>query len=211
MRGLERLALLDTSYHPLSEGEAGETERAGRMSLLATARRDGMRTMAREWALGMVHPSRHDTPLFEAVLDMFDRKTPDIFAAQINALLQRPDVFKAGVSGAPVVDWADYDTHYTERYMGLPDENVAGYRHSNVLTHADLLDGKLLLVHGTADDDVYFQHSVKLADALFRNGQTFEFLPLRGLTHMTPEPIVNQRLHQRMLEHFTEHLKPASP
>ena len=127
------------------------------------------------------------------------------------ALLQRPDIFKAGVSGAPVVDWADYDTHYTERYMGLPDENVEGYRHSNVLTHADRLDGKLLLVHGTADDNVYFQHSVKLADALFRNGQTFEFLPLRGLTHMTPEPIVNQRLHQRMLEHFTEHLKPASP
>ncbi len=88
---IERLALLDTSYHPLAEGEAGETERAGRMSLLATARRDGMRTMAREWALGMVHPSRHDTPLFEAVLDMFERKTPDIFAAQINALLTRPD------------------------------------------------------------------------------------------------------------------------
>ena len=88
---IERLALLDTSYHPLADGEAGEAERAGRMSLLTTAQRDGMRTMAREWALGMVHPSRHDTPLFEAVLDMFERKTPDIFAAQINALLKRPD------------------------------------------------------------------------------------------------------------------------
>ena len=88
---IERLALLDTSYHPLADGEAGETERAGRMSLLATARRDGMRAMAREWALGMVHPSRHDTPLFEAVLDMFERKTSDVFAAQINALLNRPD------------------------------------------------------------------------------------------------------------------------
>lgn len=88
---IERLALLDTSYHPLADGEAGNTERAGRLALLATARRDGMRAMAREWALGMVHPSRHDTPLFEAVLDMFERKTPDIFAAQINALLTRPD------------------------------------------------------------------------------------------------------------------------
>jgi len=88
---IERLALLDTSYHPLAAGEAGHTERAGRMALLATARRDGMRAMAREWALGMVHPSRHGTPLFEAVLDMFERKTPDIFAAQINALLNRPD------------------------------------------------------------------------------------------------------------------------
>jgi pimeloyl-ACP methyl ester carboxylesterase len=88
---IERLALLDTSYHPLADGPAGETERAGRLALLATARRDGMRTMAREWALGMVHPSRHGTPLFESVLDMLARKTPDLFAAQINALLNRPD------------------------------------------------------------------------------------------------------------------------
>jgi pimeloyl-ACP methyl ester carboxylesterase len=88
---IERLALLDTSYHPLSDGEAGEKERTGRLALLAKARSDGMRAMARDWALGMVHPSRHDTPVFEAVLDMFERHTPDIFAAQINALLNRPD------------------------------------------------------------------------------------------------------------------------
>jgi pimeloyl-ACP methyl ester carboxylesterase len=88
---IERLALLDTSYHPLADGEAGEAERAGRLALLATAQRDGMRAMAREWAVGMVHPSRHGTPLFEAVLDMLARKTPDIFAAQIKALLERPD------------------------------------------------------------------------------------------------------------------------
>lgn len=88
---IERLALLDTSYHPLADGEAGEKERTGRLALLAKARSDGMRAMARDWALGMVHPSRHDTPVFEAVLDMFERHTPDIFAAQINALLNRPD------------------------------------------------------------------------------------------------------------------------
>lgn len=88
---IERLALLDTSYHPLAEGEAGEAERAGRLSLLATARRDGMRAMAREWALGMVGRGQHGTPLFEAVLDMVERKTVDTFAAQINALLTRPD------------------------------------------------------------------------------------------------------------------------
>jgi pimeloyl-ACP methyl ester carboxylesterase len=88
---IERLALLDTSYHPLGEGAAGAAESAGRHSLLALAQRDGMRAMAGEWALGMLHPSRHGTPLFEAVLDMLERKTPDIFAAQINALLKRPD------------------------------------------------------------------------------------------------------------------------
>jgi len=88
---IERLALLDTSYHPLADGAAGETETKGRLALLAIARRNGMRTMAREWTPGMVHPSRHTGPVFDAVLDMFDRKTPDTFAAQINALLNRPD------------------------------------------------------------------------------------------------------------------------
>ncbi|WP_172992005.1 S9 family peptidase [Lacipirellula parvula] len=124
------------------------------------------------------------------------------------ALLQQPELFRVGVAGAPVVDWADYDTHYTERYLGLPDENIEGYRRSNVLTYADRLAAKLLLVHGTADDNVYFQHSVKLADALFRAGQPFEFLPLRGMTHMTPEPLVNERLHERMIDHFQRYLQP---
>jgi pimeloyl-ACP methyl ester carboxylesterase len=88
---VERLALLDTSYHPLADGEAGETERRGRHALLEIARRQGMRTMAREWALGMVHPDRHHGPVFEAVLDMFERSNPAVFAAQIAALLGRPD------------------------------------------------------------------------------------------------------------------------
>jgi len=88
---IERLALLDTSYHQLADGEPGEKERAGRLALLAKARSDGMRAMARDWALGMVHPSRYNTPVFETVLDMFERHTPDIFAAQISALLNRPD------------------------------------------------------------------------------------------------------------------------
>ena len=86
-----RLALLDTSYHPLPPGEEGERERAGRLALLAIAREQGMRAMAREWARGMLHPSRFGTPLFEAVLDMFERRTPVQFAAQIEALLARPD------------------------------------------------------------------------------------------------------------------------
>jgi dipeptidyl-peptidase-4 len=120
------------------------------------------------------------------------------------ALLQRPDIFQVGVAGAPVVDWADYDTHYTERYLGLPEEDPEAYRVSNVLTYADKLQGKLLLVHGTADDNVYFQHSVKLTDALFRAGQEFDFLPLRGLTHMTPDPIVTKRLYGRMMEYFEQ-------
>lgn len=88
---VERLALLDTATHPLPDGEAGQAERAGRYRLLALAREHGMRAMAREWALGMVHPDRHGAPVFEAVLDMIERASPDTFEAQIKALLARPD------------------------------------------------------------------------------------------------------------------------
>lgn len=88
---VERLALLDTGAAPLPEGEAAERERAFRMNLLALARREGMRTMAAEWARGMVHPSRIGGPAFEAVLDMFERRSADIFEAQLHALLARPD------------------------------------------------------------------------------------------------------------------------
>ena len=86
-----RLALLDTSHHPLAQGEAGAAETASRLALLAQARREGMRVMGRQWATPMVHPTRVGTPLFDTVLDMVARCTPDIFAAQIEALLSRPD------------------------------------------------------------------------------------------------------------------------
>ncbi len=86
-----RLALLDTSYHPLPGGDEGERERAGRYALLEIARRQGLRPMAREWARGMVHADHLGTPLFEAVLDMFERSSVAAFAAQIEALLARRD------------------------------------------------------------------------------------------------------------------------
>lgn len=88
---IERLALLDTGVDPLAPGAAGAQERAQRFALLDRARREGMRAMGLEWTQGMVHPSRLDTPLFEAVLQMIERKTPAIFEAQIRALLARPD------------------------------------------------------------------------------------------------------------------------
>lgn len=88
---IERLALLDTSYHPLPAGEQGERERAGRYALLEVARRQGLRAMAREWASGMVHADHLGTPLFEAVLDMFERSSVVAFAAQVEALLARRD------------------------------------------------------------------------------------------------------------------------
>jgi len=124
------------------------------------------------------------------------------------AVARRPELFRAGVAGAPVTTWQDYDTHYTERYMDLPQNNPEGYEAASVLTHAGGLSRPLLLIHGTADDNVYFMHSLKLADALMRDGLEFEFLPLPGFTHMVTEPAVTRRLYLRMLEQFDRHLKP---
>jgi pimeloyl-ACP methyl ester carboxylesterase len=87
-----RLALLDTGYRALPAGEAGEEERRKRHELLALAQQQGVRAMAQRWAQGMVHPDRlHDGELIEAIVSMFDRKTVQTFAAQIHALLERPD------------------------------------------------------------------------------------------------------------------------
>ncbi len=122
------------------------------------------------------------------------------------AVLQRPDIFKAAVAGAPVTDWEDYDTHYTERYMGQLPESKKAYDDANLVKMADKLQRPLLLVHGTADDNVYFRHTLRLTDALFRAGKDFETLPLPSLTHMVPDPIVTERLWTRIAGHFQKHL-----
>lgn len=120
--------------------------------------------------------------------------------------IRRPDVYKAAVAGAPVADWLDYDTHYTERFMGLPDANPDGYARSNVLTGCENLRVPLLLIHGTADDNVYIVHSLKLADALFRAGREFEFLPLPGQTHMVTRPDLVESMHRRIASFFLRNL-----
>lgn len=123
-----------------------------------------------------------------------------------HAVMRRPDIYKAGCAGAPVCDFADYDTHYTERYLGLPEKNAAGYASSNVLTYCKDLTRPLLIIHGTADDNVYFMHSLKMTEALFRAGKHFEFLPLAGFTHMVPDPEVTTRLYSRVADFFLREL-----
>jgi len=122
------------------------------------------------------------------------------------AVMRRPDVFQAGVAGAPVCDWLDYDTHYTERYLGVPPKADAAYKEGSLLTYAADLKRPLMILHGTADDNVYFRHSLKLVDALFRHGKEFEMVPLSGLTHMVPDPLVMERLHGRIALFFQKHL-----
>ena len=87
------ICLMDTRHHPLPAGEAGEKERDGRMHLVGVAREHGTRVMGEEWIKGMIHPDRlqHDPVLVNTILDMFARKSADVFAAQQNALLTRPE------------------------------------------------------------------------------------------------------------------------
>ncbi|RSM61219.1 S9 family peptidase [Amycolatopsis sp. WAC 01376] len=103
------------------------------------------------------------------------------------AVLRRPDVFHAGVAGAPVTDWSLYDTHYTERYLGLPQEETAAYEHNSLIAGAGDLSRALLIVHGLADDNVFVAHSLRLSSALLAKGRAHVFLPLAGATHMTPQ------------------------
>ncbi|TCP55288.1 dipeptidyl-peptidase-4 [Tamaricihabitans halophyticus] len=102
------------------------------------------------------------------------------------AVLRRPDVFHAAVAGAPVTDWRLYDTHYTERYLGLPDDDPASFTRNSLLADADGLRRPLMLIHGLADDNVFPAHALRLSAALFNAGKSHYFVPLVGATHMPP-------------------------
>jgi len=181
----------------------------------------------------------------------------------VMAVLKRPDVFHAGVAGAPVIDWADYDTHYTERYMGVPpttlkaqptspakNANTAmttkgpdqelllssapesgpsgvahlapeltsapadlvseAYRKCSALTYAADLQRPLLVIHGTADDNVYFLHSMRLAEALNKAGRPFTMLPLPGSAHGPRDPATVETVWQRHAVFFQASLNTKS-
>ncbi|HEY5851579.1 MAG TPA: S9 family peptidase [Lysobacter sp.] len=98
-------------------------------------------------------------------------------------LAKASDQYTCGVAGAPVTDWGLYDTHYTERYMGLPAGNTDGYRDARVLQHIEGLKSKLLLIHGMADDNVLFTNSTVLMSALQKRGQPFELMTYPGAKH----------------------------
>jgi len=110
------------------------------------------------------------------------------------AVLRRPDLFHAGVAGAPVTDWALYDTHYTERYLGHPDEHPEHYERTDLTREAGALTRPLLLIHGLADDNVVAAHTLKMSRALLESGILHQVLPLSGVTHMTPQEIVAENL-----------------
>lgn len=107
------------------------------------------------------------------------------------AVLDEPDVFHAACAGAPPVDWTLYDTHYTERYLGLDPET---YRRNGLLDDAPGLRRPLMIIHGFADDNVTIAHSLRLSQALMTAGRPHVFLPLTGITHMTNDPAVARSL-----------------
>jgi dipeptidyl-peptidase 4 len=116
------------------------------------------------------------------------------------AVLRRPDVFHVAVAGAPVTDWHLYDTHYTERYLGRPDEEPDNYEQMSLLAAAARLDRPLMLIHGLSDDNVVIAHTLRFSSALLAAGRTHTVLPLTGATHMVNDPVVAENLMLLQLE-----------
>jgi dipeptidyl-peptidase-4 len=122
------------------------------------------------------------------------------------AVLDRPDVYKAAWAGAPVTDWQLYDTAYTERYLSHPKTHPEVYRKNSLIHRAHKLSRPLTLVHGLADDNVLAAHSLQLSRALLAQGKAHNFLPLAGVSHMTPQEDITRNLMIMMLNFFKEHL-----
>ena len=127
------------------------------------------------------------------------------------AVLRRPDLFHAAVAGAPVTDWRLYDTHYTERFLGDPATNAGAYERSDVVRLAPWLERPLMIIHGLADDNVVFAHSLALSQALLEAGRPHRVLPLSGVTHMASQETVAENLLNFEVAFFREALRIDGP
>ena len=122
------------------------------------------------------------------------------------AMLKAPDVFKAGVAGAPVTFWEGYDTANTEKYMRTPQANPEGYRRSAALTYADRLQGPLLLIHGMLDENVHFRHTARMMQALIDAGKPYETIIYPNERHSPRSERDRADLERRILEFFQKHV-----
>jgi dipeptidyl-peptidase 4 len=116
------------------------------------------------------------------------------------ALLRRPHVFHAGLSGAPVSDVRYYDTHYMERYLGTPQGNPDAYANADLIPDAPNLRGELLLIQGLADDNVYAVHALRMSQALMAAGRRHAMIPLSGITHRRVDPVAAEHMLQIEVE-----------
>ena len=122
------------------------------------------------------------------------------------ALTKGADVFKAGIAVAPVTNWRYYDSIYTERFMRTPQENPGGYDDNSPTTYANLLKGKYLLIHGTADDNVHFQNAMEFSEALIQKNKQFEFMAYPDKNHGIYGGQTRPQLYQKMTNFLLENL-----
>ncbi|MFN7176753.1 MAG: alpha/beta fold hydrolase, partial [Thermaurantiacus sp.] len=129
----------------------------------------------------------------------------------LRLMTEHPEAFRAGISGAPVTDWTLYDTHYTERYLGNPAQDMAPYEASDVTGRADRLARPMLLIHGLADDNVVFDHSAKMMAALQQAGRPFETMVYPGQTHRIAGPVLQTHMWTQIMDFLRRHvLEPSA-
>ena len=124
----------------------------------------------------------------------------------LHAMFEAGDDFKAGFAGGPVTDWRYYDSIYTERYLGLPQKNEKGYRDSSPVKYAAQLKGKLLIAHGTGDDNVHFANTLTVINELIEAGTYVEVLAFPGRGHGVSDPPARRVLMQRVTQFFLDNL-----
>ena len=122
------------------------------------------------------------------------------------AMTKGADVFKVGIAVAPVTTWRYYDTIYTERYLQTPQENPQGYDENSPINFADLMKGKYLLIHGTADDNVHYQNAVDMAEALIQKNKEFEFMTYPDKNHGIYGGNTRLHLYQKMTNFILNNL-----
>jgi dipeptidyl-peptidase-4 len=124
----------------------------------------------------------------------------------LNALFQAPDVYRTAIAVAPVTHWKYYDNIYTERYNGLPQENAAGYDKGSPLSYVKQMKGDLLLVHGSGDDNVHYQNSEALINALVAANKPFEMMEYPDRTHSISGGNTSLHLRELLTRYLDEHL-----
>jgi dipeptidyl-peptidase-4 len=122
------------------------------------------------------------------------------------SLARAPETFKVAVAGAPVTHWDGYDTHYTERYMGTPQENPQGYSASSVPGHVGNITGKLMLIHGLIDENVHFRHTARLINALIKARKPYDLFLFPDERHMPRALADRVYMEERIRDYFVEHL-----
>ncbi len=124
----------------------------------------------------------------------------------LQAMFNAPDLFKVGFAGGPVTDWHFYDTIYTERYMGLPEQHETEYKESSPVNHVENFKGKLLIAHGTGDDNVHYSNTLSLINDLLAHGKYVEVIAAPGRGHGVGDPPARKVVFTRVTQFFVDNL-----